>query len=603
MPKSPLGQPLHDFESRLDASIEKSELWALPRHMVLGMLLGVLRDLMLGGVSTSQQPRPRAGDSWMDRLPALVPFLRRTPSENAPDKSIQAPALGGLLALAEVLSYAHAAELYPELWRGWRVVRGKDQSSTEFAGRYPAATSDEPNDAAPTGTYVVEHATSEAADWEVRDIVLGRLAAPWGVLDPTHPPMSEQVEGLLSEPGTPLDLAAPTLAVLALGALRLEELPLVGDTAMQRMVGATCGEFGMFRDACVALGIALAEAAQFCMDRARNTAGDAQARWAADARTWSLPTMPAGLVTEWLQVLSGLESDQVDHLVAAFSEPQTGTGWDTEAGSLIDGFFPPFWPISDDGGNDYIVMCPWHLQSNVTQHSLVSRFSKVMSDEFDAHVSDSLEPTLLKVTAPLWERIPGVVVALNRNWSSGNRRSEFDALVYDASVNTVVHVQAKGSIPAVSPRMVARLEDTVAVGLRQLRALRSLSPGERDRVLSEALGVHVSGPEILDVLMTSSGVGSAKAWSSLGDVVPSNPVLLSAAVESARLSGTPNLAAVVAHTSELLDSLIANAKPEWKSETVPLGLASEAGSVDVTFPALTLDNATVTTFRRIAWPR
>lgn len=610
MPLAPFDQPLVEFEVKLDESIEKSELWALPRHLALGMLLGPLRDLMLGGLDTAFPPRPRAGQSWMDRLPALVPLLRRTSADHATGKPIKVPEAGGVVAMAEVMSYAHAAELYPELWRKWRVVKAAGTPGSGAAGH------DLTEDEAPVEVgsdhqaraYVVGHASEEAAAWEVRDIVLARLAGPWGVFDTTHPPLDDHVSAQLTEPGVPLGVAAPTLALAALGALRLEELPMVSDDAMAQMVGVTCGEFMRFRDACVALGFALTEAAEFCMRRARETSGDDSVRWASDAATWSLPMLRFDDAVEWFWVLCGLERDQIGRLVGAFSEPHDGSGWnyagdaDMDIDGMIDGFFPPFWPVSRDG-ESLLAMCPWHLQSNVLQHSLVSRYSKVMAGAFDGHVSSSLEPTLLELIAPLWRRVPNVVVVLNRTWVTGKQRSEFDALVYDPSVNTVVHVQAKGSIPAISPRMVARLESTVAVGVRQLKALRSLSPSERDRVLSTALGVPVSNPDVLDVLMTSSGIGSAKAWESLGAVVPLNPVLLSAAVDSALSAGTSNVVAVVAHASALLNSLVVDANPVWKVETVPLGLGSEAGSVTVTFPSLSLDSTKIATFRKLAWPR
>lgn len=593
MSSAPFGERLEAFERALDASVEASQFWEAPRQHVLTVLLALVQNGMLGGASVGASPRERAAESLLDRLPALVPLLRRCPTESAQEPggfSIQ-----GLTDLVEVLTYAHATELYPDLWRGTRVIA--ECSEPDAVGEdSTSATADAPS------AYVVRHASDEAADSEVADIVLGRLAIPWGRFDPKLPSPRAHAASQLNAPGIPPHEVILEIAVMVIGTLTLNELSMVDDAAMRVMVGVERSEFSKFRDACTALGVAITSSAEHCLEQARQTDGEVAEQWAADAMAWSSPLVRAWDLLEWIEVLSGLDKACAKRLIGSFSEPNSASEWQAEnADSVIDGFFPPFWPIEARGG-DYILLSPWHLQSVVTQHSLVSRYAKVEGDSFDQSVSKSMEPALLEHAAKAWKRVSGAQVVLNESWSCNGARGEFDALVFSESENTVIHVQAKGSIPAVSSRMVARLEKTVMKGLDQLAAVRSLDRDDLDGVLSRALGVDVSHPEVIDVLLISSCVGSFAAWSALGSVTPVNPVLLSAAVESVVESGGLPLGSVTDRASELLDGLINHANPSWEQSSVVLGLGSEAGALSVTFPALSLDMDVIAHFRSLAWP-
>lgn len=616
MTASPFDTDLAAFEVALDESLDSSPIWNLPRPFVLTLILNRLRDLELGGHDlVTSPPRPLAARSLMDRLPVLLPYLARCPIDlgAAPfgdEDGAHAFVMDAMFGLAEVLSWTHAAELFPDLWRGWRTIAPLHEATA--GGTLPKPDGKESDWEVPgksskrVEAYSVAVASPGAADWEVRDIVLGRLATPWGERLPT---IEADIAGALDVPGIPVLAAAPLLAVRLLGAIAVEELELVDDDAMRQVVGVTNEEFDSFRNACVALGVALTSAAEHCMSQSRRKSASlgqeslqSQEKWFADAVVWALPTVPAPEVAAWLEVLTGLDPPKVKRLIGAFSEPHDAARWSGPAGQQVDGFFPAFWRVTKCD-MDYYLISPWHLQATITRHSLLSRYACLEPRPFHELVSRALEPTLLRTTVPIWERLEGVVVATNCPWSSGGRQGEIDTLIFQESTNTIVQVQAKASLFAISSRMVSRLEDTVSEGIRQLNDVRGLPPEERDAVLTRALGVPVHDPHLIDVLMTTGGVGSEAAWSSLGAVIPLNPVLLSAAIGSVLPEASPSLSTVAERAKVLLDGLIADANPTWNEETVVLGLASDAGSISVSFPALSLDQTKINRFRDLAWPR
>jgi hypothetical protein len=615
MPAAPLDSDLSAFEAALDESLDAATIWRFPRHFVLSLILNRIRDLEFGGHDVAANPpRPKAAQSLMDRIPVLLPYLVRCPIDFGPapfadEEGAQSSALEAMFGLAEVLSWAHAAELFPDLWRGWRKIAALSDLTEGTLLEHDEQHADHENRGEPPSkrvdAYSIVMASPSAADWEVRDIVLARLATPWGKRDST---IEADIASALDVPGIPVLAAVPLLAARFLKAITLEELELVDDEAMRRVVGVTNEEFDRFRNACVAVGVALSAAAEHCMSQSRrkpvSDGHDLPAdrdQWFNDARVWALPTLPASDVVTWLEGLTGLDARKVNRLIGAFCEPHAAAGWSGRAGEPVDGFFPPFWEVSKNDVR-YLLLSPWHLQTTVMRHSLLSRYARLEPTSFHELVSHALEPTLLRATVPIWERLDGVIVATNCHWSSNGQRGEIDILVFQQSTNTVVQIQAKASLVAISSRMVARMEDTVAKGVKQLNDVRSLPTNDREAVLTKALGVPVRDPHLVDVLMTTGGVGSAAAWSSLGHIVALNPVLLNAAIESVLADEDPALSAVAERATALLDGLVADAGPNWYEETVVLGLASDAGSTSVTFPALSLDQAKVARFRRLAWP-
>lgn len=613
MPTPALDPDLAAFEAALDESLEASNVWRLPRHLALTLILNRIRDLEFGGHDLTANPsRPKAAQSLIDRLPVLLPYLVQCPLDVGPipfaDADEAAPsAIEAMFGVAEVLSWLHAAELFPDLWRGWRTIAPVNNPAawtpSKDDGEQAGAAGPSEAGSKRAAEYSIAMPSLSASQWEVRDIVLGRLTTPWGEVQPG---LEADIASALDVPGIPVLAAAPLLSLRCLKAIRLSELELVDDDAMSHVVGVTNAEFDTFRDACVALGVALSSAAKHCMSEARRQVASSGQQlladqWFNDACLWALPTLPASDVVEWLEVLTGLDVRKVNRLIGAFCEPHDATGWAGRAGEPVDGFFPPFWEFTNNDVR-YLLLSPWHLQTTVMRQSLLSRYARLEPTSFHDLVSQALEPTLLRTTVPLWKRIDGVVVTTNCRWSRNGQQGEIDTLVFQRSTNTVIQVQAKASLAAISSRMVARMEDTVAKGIGQLEDVRALPSHDRDAVLTKALGVPVQDAHLVDVLMTTGGVGSAAAWSSLGQVIALNPVLLNAAIESVLADVDPALSAVAERAKGLLDVLVADAEPSWHEETVVLGLASDAGSMSVTFPALSLDQTKVSRFRRATWP-
>jgi hypothetical protein len=279
----------------------------------------------------------------------------------------------------------------------------------------------------------------------------------------------------------------------------------------------------------------------------------------------------------FLKGLSGLDSDKLDRLVSMFSvDFRSGKQPATHA---RDGFFPPLARVET-----CFLYNPYLLKPFMTARNIVFAVRHQDQKLFDDVVSKHLEPALVQQSADLLRGIPGLEVIPGHEWE----KSEIDVLVYSASENVALHVQAKGAIPPSGARMVQTLEGRAVEGLNQLRKFRNLRPAERDAILSDALGHPVSGVKVIDVLLSRSCFGTHKVWAQLGDVVPLNLALLAGVTKPFRsecrampLRDLPRL------VKDEFDRVVQQAKPEWVMKDAVMG------PVKFRLPMLDYDNDAV----------
>lgn len=555
---------LTERELALDESVDALGLWTLPRRAVLTLLYGTIYFQMHGSAD-GRPPRPAEGEALIARLSYLARLIARCPelpmgASAADVASVVTPQHGR--ELAEAVLYAHACEIFPEVRKGWYEVSPRGSS------------------------FVLDQPAGAVREAEERDVLLSEIAVPTRIsrLSKDHPARS----GILQPPGTPgasptsneKFVLLPALHYAALGAL---ETDMVGDGGMVAAAGVTVDQFERFQRAVAALALTFLDLAA---DAGRLAGAATRTRdrelWRGEQMEWYAPCLGAAFVEGMLADLAGLSEEQLDAVLAVFTLGEGGA----PAG---EGFFPPFWFFDGESGRRLVMFSPDVLLHMTAQRNVVYACSKTDSKTFDRIVSRELEPVLLDVAEQELRRDPAVVVRRNVNWSAAGSSGEFDLLAYDPRENSVCHLQAKAPVPPQGARMVARLEARVMEGLGQLRRFRGLPAGDRDRIVSDAVGLRVTDPSLHDVVMTRTSFGTAAVWRALDGAVPANPPLLKGAVDALFAeAGEARLTDVVARLAGLLDELVAQAAPRWESHELLLGGAGTSW-LALTVPLLKLD--------------
>ena len=174
-----------------------------------------------------------------------------------------------------------------------------------------------------------------------------------------------------------------------------------------------------------------------------------------------------------------------------------------------DGFLPPFICL----GNS-LLFSPYTVKTMMPERNLLYVSNKRDREIFDREISPHMEPNLINQAAEIFERIPGVEVKRNVNWSAG----EIDLLVRQKSHNVAMQVQAKATLAPQGARMTRQVESQALNGIDQLNRFSDLSEEDRNRVCAVAFGGEVVALEWVSGLLVRAGLGTERAWSAVGGV-------------------------------------------------------------------------------------
>lgn len=547
---------LVDFERTLDEAVESLRLPSLPLRTVLSGLWGVSDGLLhdrriakragaAAGHKVDRSARAPAGSALPSRFSYLTPLLLRCPLEpmGTDAEDAHAPLEDDPTLIAELIllaQYGHFCEIMPEVHRGYYVARGDR-----------------------THGFVLHHRDPSVTEFECRDIVLSELGLPFA--RPSLPVPPQRVH----QTGATHDVArfiALTKARYDQATAAVVEAPILTEAGYERAAGVSAGAFGAYRAACFAIAdVCLALAAE-PVRRLQANRSD-RAAW-REFLEWRTPCLKSDLVFGLISGLTNLQPDQVDQITRLFSVGHA----EDRPNAAADGFFPPFWWLSDK----LVMFSPDVLKLMLSARNIPFALNKLDREAFDHDVSKHLEPALLK-EARLTLDAFGAEVLEGRVWAGG----EFDLLVVERNTNTAVHIQAKGAIPAQGARMVRAVETRSRESLRQLHLFRELPPPERARVIGNTAGKPVNEEmEVVDVLLTRGGIGSWKVWIDLGATIPATPALLRAA-HRRRPSTFREL---VLSLPDVLDDVVSSAAPKWTQERIDLL------DTHLEMPILELDN-------------
>lgn len=517
------------FENNFDAAVAGLRLFSFPLRTALTGLWGVT-DGLLHARKFGSRPaaaRPHAGAALASRLSYLTPHLLRCPLEplGADALDAQSPLRDDPSLLAEIMllvQYGHFCELMPEFHRGYYVATGDR-----------------------TTGFVLQHPDADVAKYECKDIVLSELALPFGMR--TQPIPRHIVARIADGRDMQLFTTVANARYVELSPL-VVEAPVLTDAGYLAAVGVTAQEFGAYRAACFAIADCCLALVDEYAHRLKTDNTD-QESW-REFLEWRNVCIKGNFVLALIEVLSGLSQEQVTQVTSLFAVASSAH----RPNAAADGYFPPFWWLSDD----VVMFNPDILMLMLWSRNIPFALNRLDQGTFENRVSTHLEPALVAETL---RELAGLNVQAveGANWEQG----EFDLLLFEEQTNTAVHLQAKAAIPAQGARMVRAVETRSREGLEQLRVFRELPQEEKDCVLAKALGREVKDVAVVDVLLTRSGIGSWKVWKELAGAIPTNPAL----IRAARRREPSTLRDLVLSLPDVLDEITSAASDGWFQTT------------------------------------
>lgn len=486
---------LKALEAELDRMVELLPLVQLPSRVFLSCYFAAVDSQMRGArLGSSGAANPEIGMALAGRLSYLVPLLRSFKHDEQPSAQhvvefVDAEVIAQVFML---MGYAHFSELMPEVHRGrWSVEREAE-------------------------TFVLRHKDASVTTAEARDVVLSELALQFMI---PPPPSNQSVfDAFVANERLELHTLARLIDTYARYYVdaAFEESALSGDD-FTLALGVGEDEFHRFRAVWLAIAEVCLGMADAVERRAQREGLQSDPKFIGELNEWTGPMMSKAFLDGAALAISGLSPKSYDALMDIFSfDPAEGT---VVAG---DGFFPPLLRIQDS-----YLFSPHIVRVMMASRNLLYAVNKRDRRRFDDLVSANLEPKLVSAAAELFRAIEGVSVVPNASWNKG----EIDLLVFDPSVNTVLHIQAKAPIPVEGARMVHSLEDHVRKGFAQLDAFRKLTPAERDRIVSRAVGAEVRDLRVVDALLSRTCLGTERVWRDAAGIAVVNLPLLREVLE------------------------------------------------------------------------
>lgn len=171
-----------------------------------------------------------------------------------------------------------------------------------------------------------------------------------------------------------------------------------------------------------------------------------------------------------------------------------------------EGYFLTFFEFESS-----YIFSPFNIRTRLSPRNLLYILLKTNQKLFDESLSHFLEPNLIKNAVFLLQNITSLKIEVNKNWGKG----EFDIVMYEPEKNIIIHVQAKGTIPAEGARMTKRLESRMNEGIKQLNTFKISS--NKNQILSEIFNTEITDPIIIDVLLGSAGFGTEDIWDKINN--------------------------------------------------------------------------------------
>lgn len=522
------------FEKEADAHAASLEILKLPIRCAYSVLAGAVFSLLHG--STTAPARPVAAFNLASRLSYIAALLASCPGEPTGSSALEA-----LEAYASVdtdrsqmsylVTYAHFAELMPEVHRGYYNVA-------------------ECQDA-----FVLTHCSTDFATGEAVDILLSELGL--GFL--SESPYRKEILARMLAQGIVLNgtVAVGLKALFTMYRTRIRETPIMGDKTFVAATGYDADHFARFQAALLALCDYASAMARALLRKAANKDEDLT----AEAMEWYALCWKETALFGILQGISELSTPEFDALVEFFAiDFRTQPTDVTHAG---DGFFPPI--IRMKGS---VLLSPELVRMSIQPRNIVYALRRRNKHKFDRAISQDLEPHLITQACAIFSNAPDLMVKKNVSWDKG----EIDILLFEPGANTAMQMQVKATLPVQGARLVDRLEDRVREGLKQLARFRETEASAIDELVSNTFGVKANGVTLIDVVLTRSSIGTGVIAAAPQHVTfVTLPVLGLSIDSSLQLGSSVHLSDITSFVRRYPNELMTNAAAQWNEREIKLG--------------------------------
>jgi hypothetical protein len=521
---------LKDLEIKIDSEVAQLAIWKLP---VRAILTAVHYSLYTFFRTDREKAITVAG-----RMSHLVQFLAKCPAEPTGASALDAfsaymemdPKIEQLML---AINYSHFSEVMPQVHRGYYSVTKVNEKHLRL-----------------------DHASTELANAETRDIVLSELAMPHIAAPP--PNVQAEIQQLAHvAPKVDLKLMSRVLGSYIDHYLKhIVEPPLLSDETLIDAFGLNNAELARFTALLLAIASYAIDLSKAIEPRARAEAkglSAVEAEWLE----WVSVCWKEDFLRHLLNAVT-TDASKIDALLSIFSlnfrvdPPQTDRGG--------EGYFPPMALLRGES----VVIGPYLTFLYAHTRNVLYALQRLDQTKFDEVVSHGLEPQILLHAQSMLRRLPGVDVVPNVVWDTG----EIDLLVFEEASNTALQIQAKAAIAPYGTRMISRLEGRVREGIRQLQDFRALPQEKIDAIISKAVGKTVSGVRLVDAVLARSCFGSKSSWSNSAGVCFVSLAILEELTKSGKIANINELPRLVAI---YLDSVILQAGPIWTHKPLRLG--------------------------------
>ena len=139
--------------------------------------------------------------------------------------------------------------------------------------------------------------------------------------------------------------------------------------------------------------------------------------------------------------------------------------------------------------------------------------------------------------------------------------------------------------------MTRQVESRTLRAIEQSNSFANQPFEVRDRVCSNVISNEVRGVKWVPAILSRSGFGTARAWTTFGDITPLNVPLLRASCRKIT-EGGGDLASFTETTRNILEELVDDAVVGWRQERIVLF------GTELSLPLLDLDEAKLVELRR-----
>jgi hypothetical protein len=551
-------EDLQEFEKQSDAAIAKLPLWQQPIRSILSLIYLSADGQYVGGRFNRKGPRnDEVGTAMITRMSYVARFFDKCSRQTGVDVDNALSIVDSEFQtdIEQLLGYAHFCEIMPLVWRGFFSVERR-----------------------PSG-FALSHPNAEFVKHEEYDILMSEMVLPHDLTPPPYP--IENCKRMVKAwPNIPGDALIEVLK----GAYdhykgNVFELPLLSDGAFQEAYDFSRTDFIRVRAALMAYSdfcLGMADAAELLSGRA--VTRPRRAALQREVREWVAPLLNRNHIIGVAAGVSGVEPSAAERIVDRFTIDLdnlngSGTG---------EGFYPPFLRLENA-----LLFSPHAVKRTMPERNLLYSMVKIDKEKFDNVVSSHLEPALLNDAAEVLSGLSGVEIRKNVNWERG----EIDLLAYHEASNSAFQLQAKAGVPPEGARMVAQVESRTLEAANQIERFLDLSDDEKDAICSKSIGRKLSGITWCSGIMVRTCLGTEKAWISIADYLPLNPILLRGAIKRLPEGSEFSFMRLEEIVKEELERLRSTAVLGWENKNFTLF------GETIQLPLLNLDYRAISNFR------